>query len=299
MVFEQIRQAKPQQLFIAADGPRANSETDQAQCLETRHVVETVDWPCKINRLYRSVNLGCKTAVTSSIDWFFENVSQGIVLEDDCLPTQSFFRFCEELLEYYKENERIMHITGNNFQFGRKRGKYSYYFSKYSHIWGWASWRRAWKFYDRDMIQYDQFLKSRKIAEITRNQTEVKYWLDNFNLVKGNKINTWDFQWVFSIWMRDALVIVPNMNLVKNMGFSANGTHTTSGNSKLENMPTGEMQELSHPSIVARDISADRFVYSNILRLSLGQRIRSVFSSMHRMKQRIKILLPVNPIGHN
>ena len=150
-VFESIRSIKPAKLYIAADGDRKDKVGEDLLCKDTRSIIDLIDWECEIKTLFRPENLGCKIAVSSAIDWFFENEEQGIILEDDCLPNESFYIYCETLLNYYAFNERIMHISGNNFQDGMMRGNGSYYFSNYNHIWGWASWKRAWKAYNVDL----------------------------------------------------------------------------------------------------------------------------------------------------
>ena len=151
IVFSVIRKAEPPRLYVAADGPRPDYPNDAESCEIVRAIATDVNWDCKVKTLFRDQNLGCKLAASKAIDWFFEQELEGIILEDDCLPDQSFFWFCQELLGKYRDDTRIMHIGGTNFQFGKERTKYSYYFSRYAHVWGWASWRRAWKFYDVEM----------------------------------------------------------------------------------------------------------------------------------------------------
>jgi hypothetical protein len=154
-VFEQIRNVRPARLYIAADGPRSGREGEQQLCIETRAIIEQIDWDCELKTLFREKNLGCKMAISSAIDWFFEQEEEGIILEDDCLPNQSFFRFCDTMLEKYRNDDRIRHISGCNLQHGKKWGTASYYFSNLTHAWGWANWRRVWKDYDRDLKLYD------------------------------------------------------------------------------------------------------------------------------------------------
>ena len=144
-VFEAIRAARPTELYIAADAPRENRSEDKRLCEEAKKITEKIDWPCEVHRLYQEKNLGCKRGPIASITWFFENVEAGIILEDDCVPHPSFFAFCSELLEKYADDKRIMHVSGNNFQFGKMRGDASYFFSEYTLSWGWATWRRAWQ----------------------------------------------------------------------------------------------------------------------------------------------------------
>jgi GT2 family glycosyltransferase len=146
-VFDKISQIKPQRLYIASDGPRKNFDGEKEKVKKVREIATRVDWPCEVKTLFRNENLGCKKGVSSAITWFFEQEEQGIILEDDCVPNLDFFTFCESLLDRYAEDERVSVITGNNFQNNKWRGDASYYFSKYNHCWGWASWRRSWKDY--------------------------------------------------------------------------------------------------------------------------------------------------------
>jgi hypothetical protein len=158
-VFEKIREIQPRQLFISADGPRPDRKDEREKCEEARKVIQKIDWKCELKTNFSEKNLGCRVGVSSGIDWFFSQVSKGIILEDDCLPDASFFNFCKVLLEYYRNDERIMHIGGINVQDGRMRGTASYYFSKISHIWGWATWKRAWEKYDVNIRTYPQLLE--------------------------------------------------------------------------------------------------------------------------------------------
>ena len=234
-VFNAIRQAKPKQLFIAADGPREGTEGEKEKCEQARKVIEQVDWNCEVKTLFRDKNLGCKIADTFAIDWFFENVDEGIILEDDCLPSQSFFWFCQELLEYYRADTRIMMISGNNFQFGKVRGEGSYYFSKYAHLWGWATWRRAWRYYDVDMKSFEKFKIESQINNIFRIKQQQKYWTKIFQSVYDGKIDTWCYQWAYTCFINNGLCIMPNVNLVSNIGFGADSTHTKEENNIFSN----------------------------------------------------------------
>lgn len=164
-VFAEIRRAKPARLYIAADGPRKERTTDIALCEQTRDIINEIDWPCQSYTLYRKENLGCKLAVSSAINWFFEREESGIILEDDCLPHPTFFKFCEIMLERYKDDTRVMHIGGSNFQEGMIRGDGDYYYSKWTPVWGWASWRRAWKNYDVNMVKWIEFKKNNYVGK--------------------------------------------------------------------------------------------------------------------------------------
>jgi hypothetical protein len=260
-VFEAIRKARPEKLFIAADGPRENKIGENELCNEARTIVTQIDWPCEVKTLFRENNLGCKIGVSSAITWFFEHVENGIILEDDCLPDMSFFRFCEELLEYYKDDERIMHISGDNFQFEKKRGDGDYYFSKINHVWGWATWRRAWKYYDVSLNSLDKFIENNYIRDIFSDEKISKKWLNLFIKTKKGKIDTWDYQWTYSMWTQNGLAILPNVNLVKNIGFGNTATHTKSSNSKLERNDTVALSINKHPTMIVRDLEADEYFY--------------------------------------
>jgi len=256
-VFNAIRQAKPKQLFIAADGPRPDKEGEIEKCQKARQIATSVDWDCEVKTLFRDKNLGCKIAVSSAIDWFFENVEEGIILEDDCLPSQSFFWFCQELLKYYRDDTRIMHISGDNFQFGKTRGEGSYYFSKYAHIWGWATWKRAWKCYDVNMKNFGNFFKSNQVINIFSIKQQQKYWMNIFQRVYDGKIGTWDYQWTYTCFINNGLCIMPNVNLVLNIGFSKEAFHTKDGNSIFSKMEAKEITEIRHPEFVLVDQKAD------------------------------------------
>jgi hypothetical protein len=258
-VFEEIRKAKPKKLFLAQNYPRGKKFEDTENWKEVRSIIENIDWDCEIKRLYRDYYLEVKVSVSSALDWFFSHVEEGIILEDDCVPDQSFFPFCQELLEKYRDDKRIMMISGDNFQFGRNGTKDSYYFSRYFHIWGWATWKRAWKYYDVDMKVWPEICDNGYLNNILLEKSVVKYWESVFNLVYNGVINTWDYQWVFSCWIQGGLSIMPNQNLVSNIGFDMIGTHTK-GDSIFSKMATKNMKfPLMHPDYMIRDLKADKY----------------------------------------
>jgi len=256
-VFDEIRKARPEQLYVAADGPRKDRSADYELCKKTREIIQQVDWDCKVFTCFRDENLGCKRSVSSAIDWFFSHVEEGIILEDDCVPDQSFFPFCQELLKRYRDDTRIMMISGNNFQFGKRRTDYSYYFSKYVHIWGWATWRRAWKYYDIDMKSWPEIKEGGWLKDILKDQKAVKFWEKIFENTHLGKIDTWDYEWVFSCWIQNGLSILPNVNLVRNIGFDGNATHTK-GKNKQSDLPVSSIQvPLKNPEFIILDNDAD------------------------------------------
>lgn len=256
-VFNEIRKAQPVQLYVAADGPRKDRPADYDQCKKAREIIRQVDWECEVFTLFREENLGCKHAVSSAIDWFFSKVEEGIILEDDCVPDQSFFPFCQELLEKYRNDERIMMISGDNFQFGKNNTDNSYYFSRYLHIWGWATWRRAWNHYDVEMKIWPEICEKGYLNNIFSDKRAVKYWESIFTKVYDGLINTWDYQWVFSCWIQRGLSITPNKNLVSNIGFGEYSTHI-SGDPVFSRMAVENMKfPLVHPGYIIRDSKSD------------------------------------------
>ncbi len=223
-VFEQIRKALPRQLFVAADGPRTTHPDDLVKCKKTRELVlDMIDWDCEVKTLFRDENLGCGLGVSKAISWFFEQVDQGIILEDDCLPSLSFFSFCSEMLKKYESDNRIMMVSGFN-PIGKWQAEYVDYFFSDGWIWGWATWRRAWLlndftlslyFANNDNNYYKNLLESRLIGSI-----EI---FDQFRL---GRTDTWDYQWYFARIINNGMAITPSLNLIENIGFDENATHT-------------------------------------------------------------------------
>ncbi|MEB3220000.1 MAG: glycosyltransferase family 2 protein [Nostocales cyanobacterium 94392] len=266
-VFELIRQVKPKKLFVIADGPRNDREGEAEKCAATRAIIEKVDWDCEVIKNYSEVNLGCAKRVSSGLDWVFENVEETIILEDDCIPNITFFRFCEELLEKYRYDSRITSIAAQNAQLGRKRTDYSYYFSSYSHCWGWASWRRAWQHYDLHIKLWQEIKQSNVLDNILPNSKAVSYWQNIFDSIYENPTGiTWDYQWTFACWMQGGLNIIPNVNLISNVGV---GEDSTNFNSSQEfsfiNLPTEEMKfPLNHPPYIVKNLQADKFIQDTV-----------------------------------
>ncbi len=255
-VFDTIRKAKPPRLYVAADGARESKDGEIHKVEAVREYInQHIDWECEVKTLFREQNYGCKMAVSGAIDCFFENEEMGIILEDDCLPSQSFFWFCEELLERYKDDMRVGQISGNNFQKGIRRGDADYYFSIHNHIWGWASWANRWKNYDVDL---KKIKNSNFVETIFSNKKTIKYWKDIFKAMKQQKIDTWDYQWTFTLWYNKQLTILPNNNLIENIGFGIDATHTT-GESELGNLKAYELVLKNHPKEIIRDLEADKF----------------------------------------
>jgi hypothetical protein len=256
-VFDKIKQSKTPRLYLACDGPRAEIADDEVKIKKVKKIISQIDWPCKVKTLFRDKNFGCKKAVGDAITWFFEHEKQGIILEDDCLPNLNFFRFCENLLFYYSKNTRVSVISGNNFQNGNWRGKGSYYFSKYPHIWGWATWRRAWKNYQKEIAFWPKWKKSSTWIKLNYDKHERKYWEKIFQDVYMKKINSWAYPWVASIWYKNGLTVTPNVNLVANIGFGKDATHTRKKNKHESSVRTQSLNSIVHPKSVKVDLDAD------------------------------------------
>jgi hypothetical protein len=261
VVLDAIRKARPDRLFVAADGPSVNREQDHRRCAEARALVESIDWDCDVKTLFRDENLGCQKAISSAISWFFEQVEEGIILEDDCLPSQSFFRFCGELLERYRYHDDVMVISGDNFQDGRSVTDNSYYFSRYPHGWGWATWRRAWQKYDAELQDWPSYRESDAFLKIGADSPAFKaYWSRNFERALSGEVDSWAYIWTFSCWVHMGLTAIPNRNLVKNIGFGPDATHTKGANTKINAMVAEEIDfPLRHPPEIARHAGADRY----------------------------------------
>jgi GR25 family glycosyltransferase involved in LPS biosynthesis len=261
LVFEEIRKAKPPRLYLAADGPRSQKNREEMKTNEVRKfVISNIDWDCEVKTLFRDENLGCKLAVSSAIDWFFENEEMGIILEDDCLPSQSFFWFCEELLLKYKYDMRIWHIGGvSTLEENNLKSDTSYYFSKLNFIWGWATWSSRWEKYDINVSKLDNFQRNNYIENITNDKLLQNFWLNNFLSVSNQIIDTWDYQWYFTIWTQGGISINPVINLIKNIGFGVDATHTTDVDNKLSKMKFQEINlNLIHPDIIMPNIVYDK-----------------------------------------
>lgn len=272
-VLESIRSVKPERLYIACDGPRTEDEKLLIHQLR-KNTLNNIDWECEIHTLFRNKNLGCKNAVSSAIDWFFNNEEMGIILEDDCIPSIDFFEFCEITLEKYKNSETIFHIDGTNF--GTPSNKNLLHFSKYALIWGWASWRRAWSHYDIKMTDYPQSIQSNCLKAIL-SKKEIEYWIPKLDKAYNNDIDTWDYQWFYTIWKNQAITIRPDKNLIKNIGFNSDATHTKKSNKFLKNMLADSLNfELPLPNEIEINYKLDEEI--SYKRFNIGKSIFKRFA---------------------
>jgi hypothetical protein len=267
-VFDIIRNQKTKYLFVAADGPRPNKPDEKKSCEQARNIIQQIDWQCELKVLFRDENLGCKIAVSSAITWFFEHVERGIILEDDCLPDPSFFKFCEELLIKYNDDNRVGHIGGNCFFPNIVPNNISYDFCSVPHIWGWASWRRVWQNYDVDFLYWNEAKTDKNKRKSLFKSLNEEIYFSSFipDTLKGNRgINTWDIQYLYMLRVQNQLSIYPAVNLVTNIGLhSPNATHTTSKKAMKSYILSQNIDfPLKHPQYVLPNWRIDGITVKN------------------------------------
>lgn len=242
-VFDQIKKVKPKYLFIAADGPRINYAEDLDKCVATRQIIEHIDWECELKTLFRDENRGCGHGPAEAITWFFEYVENGIILEDDCLPSLSFFPFCEELLMKYSNDASIFMIAGSNAATTWKVRRSHYFFSLMGISYGWATWRRAWTSFDYEIKNWGTKKAKRVLKDHLKKPTYFRIFSAEFDKIfKEKPTDIWDFQWLFARWINNGKTIVPSVNLVSNIGFGDSATHTHQENHQLANLPLMEIK---------------------------------------------------------
>ncbi|HMO33822.1 MAG TPA: hypothetical protein PKE63_04985 [Lacibacter sp.] len=268
-VWEQIRNLQPSRLFIAADGPRDQKPGETALCAQTRALVKQVDWNCEVKTLFREKNLGCGPAVSGAITWFFEQVDAGIILEDDCLPTSGFFQFCSNLLETYRHDTRVWHIAGYNLHPVNTPTEADYFFSQETPIWGWATWRRVWKHYHLKPDLLRKFETTNLVSFMKMTRLHAITSLYDFRKVAAGKVNTWDYQYSFYQLVNNGLSVIPCRNLVENIGFDGNATHTSKNHKHYtgNKAVSPDYSHLRHPAFVLADVSSDRHTYNKRTRI--------------------------------
>lgn len=297
-VFEVLKEVKPAYLYIFQDGARQKNDADNQKCAEVRSVFDEINWPCDVKTLFSPINLGCGKGPSTGISWFFEQIEEGIILEDDCVPEPAFFDFCTEMLNYYRDNNKISFIGGTNFIKSKKFKSYSYYFSNGHHgTWGWATWRRTWKQFDYYLsnLNFDEFKKH--LGFYFSNYRVKEYWYNIFENVKKNRYNEscWDYQFYFSTWRKNQLAIIPNLNLVKNVGSDQDATHTLGKSSLLHQNTAPENQQIiSHPDFIELDKKTD-FLFQKKFIQPYNFGFEGIKRIPHRVNSRLKKLF--NHIG--
>lgn len=282
-VLAEIRKVKPKRLYIAADGPRKDCANDKKLCQMTRNIIDNIDWECELHKDFSNINLGCQKRVQTAIDWIFENNEQAIILEDDCLPQASFFRFCQELLGKYEKDTRIMSISGSNYLSQlKRRNEDSYFFSYFPHIWGWATWKRAWHFFDLELSHWPEIKKHRWMKDLFGNGAVAKVWENIVNAASVNKEknNAWSYYWKYACLCQSGLCIIPKFNLISNIGFGNNATHSLNSLSRISQLPTQEIEfPLIHPRFIIRDSKFEN-LSKNLWVTSLPKRINNKLKSL-------------------
>jgi hypothetical protein len=279
-VFEAIRSARPAKLYIAADGPRPQWVGEAEACEQARNAVEIVDWPCEVHRLYREENVGCRSGISEAISWFLGEVGEGVILEDDCLPTREFFEFSAKLLERYRHDERVMHINGSNFHAGKRWSSHGYYFSRYNHGWGWATWKRAWDQFNLDLSGLEEFLQVARRTGFWDSKKEGRYWGKTLRQARDLVVDAWDYQWNYAMWSRGGLCVYPEVNMISNIGFGVGATNTTEAGKGKGFLATGVQEDWTHPRFLVRHRPADQ---SNFMKMFWGNPLQRFLGRAKRV----------------
>lgn len=283
---EAVAASSPERVLVAADGPR--DEPEAALCARTREVVDDAGFSCPVDRHYADVNLGCGIRVHTAIDWALSRHESVIVLEDDCIAAPTFFGYCRELLAHHRNDERVMHVSGNNFQPRQPTGEHGYYFSKYTHAWGWATWRRAWRHFDHAMARWPELKASGLVERWCTDRYERRYWHAVFDRVHRGAPDVWDYQWMFACWANGGLAAIPRVNQVSNVGTGPDATHTREPGPYF-GLPTPALGEIRHPAEVAADAEADARIFD---RNFGGRAMREAGAPGRRLRRRLRFLAP-------
>ena len=262
--FEKIREAKPPRLYISIDGPRDENKIDKKKIEDVKKIFLNINWKCELKTLYHKKNLGCRYAVSKAITWFFNNEKEGIIMEDDNLPHEDFFMFCETLLNHYRNNHNILTISGDNFLQEKTKMSYSYYFSKYFMGWGWATWRRTWNLYEQSMSFWPKWKLSNEWKKKIPDNIERLYWEKNFNNVHEKNFNSMAYVFLASLWFGNSkgVNVIPNVNLVSNIGHRSDATHTTKVD-KRSNLPVTSIGKIIHQKKIRENKEFDKYVFNN------------------------------------
>lgn len=262
-VMEALRRDRPPRLYVAADGPRANKVGEAELCAETRRLATTIDWPCEVKTFFRDENVGVRRGVSEAISWFFDHEEEGVIFEDDCVPGPEFLDFCATNLERYRHDPRVMQISGTNFQPNR-RGASSHFFSRYAHVWGWATWRRAWALYQADLDPLKRVVEIGPSGDSWDSAKEQKYWRYIYQRLAQGAVESWAYRWQFSLWLEGGLVVYPEASLVLNQGFGCDATNTREGNATTRKQGFAALPTTTPPAEVERNRAADRYTFRHM-----------------------------------
>tara|TARA_Y100000589_G_C27125733_1_gene618435 strand:- start:170 stop:1165 length:996 start_codon:yes stop_codon:yes gene_type:complete len=267
LIINKLRKINAKNIYVNSDGYNLDSykEKEKDKIIKTRNkIIEDINWECKLCLKFNNNNLGCKDSVINAINWFFENEEYGIILEEDCIPDVSFFYFCAHLLYKYNNHEKIGCITGVNFQNGKKVTNSSYYFSKFNHCWGWATWRKSWQLYDRNMKFWPE-MKSQNYwpIDISMSEQERNYWQNIFDISYNNNIDSWAYPWLASLWYAEKITVTPEKNLVSNIGFDGLATHTKNRFSNSANQKTFYLGNIIDNNLIEINLEADNYTFKN------------------------------------
>ena len=297
-VIEPLRSIKPQRVFIAIDGPREGRPDEAEKCLATQRAAEAaIDWECQVERLYRDRNLGCRRAVSEAITWALQRVEEVLIIEDDCIVDPSFVTLSRMLLDRYRHDERVACISASNLQRGKWRGDGGYYASKYPHCWGWATWRRAWKQYTDDLAPFESFSQTAAYKALHLTEMEREYWRHVIDLCRLGKVDSWSYRWTFSCWLKGMVALLPNKNLVTNVGFGEDSTHTKE-QCEITNLRHEVLEDFSAPSSLAVDRAADEATFRRLFcapaspmeNFIVSRRFKKLRSQTQQMKEELRDL---------
>jgi hypothetical protein len=276
-----LRANKPKKIFVIADGPRVNRPGEVEKCSDTRAALALIDWPCEIETNFSDDNLGCKRRVVSGLDWVFSKTDKAIILEDDCIPSPDFVPYCENLLELYKDSDEIGIISGSTLDSEVFDSPSSYFLSNYPRVWGWATWARTWRLYDAQIEEWPTLKKSSFLEPFVSTRSGRRYWRSAFDGVHLQKIDTWDYQLAFSLWKNGLKTAAPNKNLICNVGFGPEATHTLNALSVASGLKTFNLEfPLKHPKKIAVDFQRDNYMEIQIFQKGLGAYILSAFAKL-------------------
>ena len=285
-VINSLKRVRPERVYIFCDGPKINNIDNQRKVEMVREVCKkNIDWNCKIKTNFKDQNMGCRAGVKHAIDWFFSQEEAGIILEDDIVPIESFFWFCQEMLEHYKYDTRIAQICGLSREADTYPLKASYSFTRFPHIWGWATWSRSWKLYDDNMTNWSE-IKNRKILKQLGDKNYYSYWTNHFDLMSDNIIDTWDYIWAYSVFTQNMISVVPKYNLISNIGFNQDATHTSNFEGKLP-----KPIELEFPIVHPVDFLIDDTVTNDIAYQTMNSpqyKTKLIYRLTNKIKRLIK-----------